>query len=177
MELTKPVGSVDSRAPEFILDQVVADSLRLDPGPPILRHKTPTVDCSVPPPLPPPSPAGANLDANVQQTSATFQNAASADVHAASFGSSCPVFTTGAYVILVAQCGGHLALGDYAHSNGQSYAAFGNFNYGATCNAAGLGLEGCQEVQAELHMSPRLGTWPEVGVGLQVRVIPSAAQQ
>ncbi len=33
---------------------------------------------------------------------------------------------------------------DYKASFGPSVAGFGNFNYGATCNVLGLGLQGCQ---------------------------------
>ena len=33
---------------------------------------------------------------------------------------------------------------DYAHNNGQQYAAFGNVNYGATCDVVGFSLTGCQ---------------------------------
>lgn len=80
----------------------------------------PNVNCSQPPPNAPKSPPGVNLAQNVQQ--ASTMNGAQWLNKVKPFGDW-----------------------DYAHTVGQQYGAFGNFNYGSTCAAQGLSLIGCQQ--------------------------------
>jgi hypothetical protein len=76
------------------------------------------IDCSKPPPTPPAAPPNANVDANVARAWQMSQ---------------------AGWLNQVRPGGGM----DYAHLNGQQYAAFGNFSYGATC-ATFFSLSGCQ---------------------------------
>lgn len=79
--------------------------------------KPPTIDCSQAPPQPP-TPPTAKVQANMQQASQ----------HGELY-----------WLAHVAPLGPW----DYKQQGAQ-YTSFGNFNFGATCNALGMSLEGCQ---------------------------------
>ena len=101
----------------------------------------PKVDCSMAPPTPPSAPAGQSVDANIQQIIDQVQQGLNADsTAAAGEAMQASVSAFASWLNSVRPFGQW----DYAHNAGQQYAAFGNFNYGATCNALGLSLTGCQ---------------------------------
>ena len=105
-------------------DRLASSGSQQPPPPPQSPQRTEPpqrtqIDCSQPPPMPP-GPEFVDISTNMQDTERKgflwWLN---------------QVRPTGAW--------------DFkANYNNQGYKAFGNFNYGATCNALGLGLEGCQ---------------------------------
>jgi len=92
----------------------------VNPGPQTKRPTGP--NCTEAPPVPPQAPPGANLITNIKIAFVLGQ-----------FGNS----------IWLAMVLPH-SVWDYKSRFGQQFAAFGNFNYGATCFAAGLSETACQ---------------------------------
>ena len=107
-------------------------------GPTAAPKPTPTVNCAAVPPQPP-APPGANVDTNMQAVQQNFESEAVAAMNPTGGGVADPT-AGGAWFLAQVRPGGPW---DYKASGGQ-YTAFGNFNFGATCNAMGLSLQGCQ---------------------------------
>ncbi len=99
------------------------------------------IDCSTAPPAAPPGPAGQSVDKNIQLVTNQVLQSLAADSAAAggeAMQANLPAFIS--WLNNVRPFGDW----DYAHNAGQQYAAFGNFNFGATCNALGLSVTACQ---------------------------------
>ena len=98
----------------------------------------PTLNCTVAPPQPP-APPGVNVHANMQAVQEILQAETLAAMNPTGSGMGYET-AGGAWFLAQVRPGGPW---DYKALGGQ-YTAFGNFNFGATCNAMGLSLEGCQ---------------------------------
>lgn len=104
------------------------------------KAKPPKIDCSHAPPMPP-TPREANVDANElavriaaqEQQAALLAAARAGQAGAADNGFSFWISKVPPY-----------AAWDYKNQFGSQYTAFGNFNFGATCNIVGLALHVCQ---------------------------------
>ncbi len=100
----------------------------------------PAINCSSPPPFPP-TPPGASVDANMQEAQQIQNNLVHPDPLLVGTDQAAPDATGGVtWFVGMVLPGGPW---DYKAANGL-YTAFGNFNFGATCNAMGFSLQGCQ---------------------------------